>query len=60
MRTIMGALENQAEETWTSHQGMSLNEMHSVASDALDNQRRVCSREQRQDFKGINGKVTSM
>ena len=36
----MGALENQAEQTWTSHQVVSLNEMHSDASNALENQRR--------------------
>ena len=32
--------EDQAEQTWTSHQDMSLDERNSVASDALENQRR--------------------
>ena len=36
----MSALENQAEQTSTSHQVMSLNEIKSVASDAQKNQRR--------------------
>ena len=40
MREIMGALENQAKQVWTSHQVKLLNEMHSVASDAQQNQRR--------------------
>ena len=36
----MGALENQAEQTWTSHQVTLLNEMNCVASDELENKRR--------------------
>ena len=36
----MGALENQAEQTWTSHQVTLLNEMNCVASDALEKKRR--------------------
>ena len=36
----MGALENQAERTWTCHQEMLLDEMNGAAGDALDNQRR--------------------
>ena len=40
MRERVGALENQAEQTWTSHQVTLLNEMTSVPSDALENQRR--------------------
>ena len=39
MLEIIGALENQAEQLWTSHQVTSLNEMQSVAGDALGNQR---------------------
>ena len=39
MRERMGAFENQAEQTWTSHQVTLLNDMKSVASDALENQR---------------------
>ena len=35
-----GALENQAEQTWTSHQVTLLNEKNSVVGDALENQRR--------------------
>ena len=40
MRKRMGALENQAEQTWTSHQITLLSEMNSVASNALENKRR--------------------
>ena len=40
MRKRMGALENQAEQTWTSHQITSLSEMNGVASIALENLRR--------------------
>ena len=40
MLETMGALENEAEHTWTSHQIMSLHEMNSVTGGALDNQRR--------------------
>ena len=32
----MGALENEAEQTWTYHQATLLNEMDSVASSALE------------------------
>ena len=45
MRTKMGALENQAEQTWRSHQVKSLDEMTNVASDALENPRRSLLRE---------------
>ena len=38
MRERMGALENQAEQTWTSHRVTLLNKINSVAGDALDNQ----------------------
>ena len=37
----MGAIENQAEQNWTSHQVMLLNKMNSVPSDALENERRI-------------------
>ena len=40
VRERTSALENQAEQTWTSHQIMFLNEMNGAAGDALDNQRR--------------------
>ena len=40
MRTRIGAVENQAEQTWTSHQITILKEMTSIAGDALENQRR--------------------
>ena len=36
----MGALENRAEQTWTSHHVIPWNEMKSVAGDALGNQKR--------------------
>ena len=36
----LSALENQAEQTWTSHQVMLLYEMNSIAGDELENQRR--------------------
>ena len=36
----MGALENQAAPTWTSHHVTQLNEMNGVASDVLENQTR--------------------
>ena len=36
MREIIGALESQAEQTWSSHQATSLNEMNGVAGDALE------------------------
>ena len=35
-----GARENQAEQTWTFHQVMLLDEMNSIAGDALENRRR--------------------
>ena len=45
MRERMGALESKAEQTWTSHQVVLLNEMNnSVAGDALVNRRRTCAR----------------
>ena len=57
----MCVFENQAEQTWTSHQVTLLKEMNSVAGDALENQRRiVCSLKQRQTFKGIKGQVASI
>ena len=37
VRESMGALENEAEQTWTCHQVMFLNEMNSVASVSLEN-----------------------
>ena len=40
MRERMGALENQAEQNWTSHQVTLLFEIGGVAGDALENQRR--------------------
>ena len=40
LRRRMGALENQTEQTWTSHRLVSWHEMNSVASDALENQRK--------------------
>ena len=36
----MGPLENEAEQTWTSHQVTLLSEMGGVAGDALENKRR--------------------
>ena len=36
LREIMDALENQAEQTWTSHQVAILDEMDGVAGDALE------------------------
>ena len=45
-----GAHENQAEQPWTSHQVVLLNEMSSV----------VCPMKQRQKFTGIQGKVTNI
>ena len=38
IRESMRALENQAEQTWTSHQNTKLNEMNGVAGEALENQ----------------------
>ena len=38
MRERMGALENQEEQTWTEHQVTLLNDMKSVAGDAMENQ----------------------
>ena len=40
LRERMGALEKQAEQTWTSHLITLLNEMNDVVGDALENQRR--------------------
>ena len=59
VRENMCALENQAEQTWTSHQMILLNEMTSVAGDVLEKPEEVCSLKQRQNFKGIKGKVMS-
>ena len=51
--------KNQAEQTWTYHRVTLLDEMNSVACDALWKTRQeVCSVKQRQNFKSINGKVT--
>ena len=36
MRTVMGALANQSEQTWTYHPVMLSDEMNSVAGDALE------------------------
>ena len=55
MRARMGAPEHQAEQTWTYHQGLLLDEMNSAACDALENERRSLLR---QNFKGANGKIT--
>ena len=38
---IRGTLEHQAEQTWTSHRVTLLDEMNSVAGDALENLRRT-------------------
>ena len=40
MQARMGALKNQAEQIWSSHQVFSLSEMNRVGGDALENQRR--------------------
>ena len=40
MQEMVGALKNQGEQNWTCHQVVQLNEMNSVAGDALENQRR--------------------
>ena len=40
MQEILGALDDQAEQTWTSHQVMLLNKTNRVAGDPLENQRR--------------------
>ena len=53
MLAKMGALEHQAEQTWTSHHVALLNEMKIVAGDALDNQRRIL-----QNLEGIQDKAT--
>ena len=55
----MGALENQSDQAWTSHQVSLLHEMNHVAGDALENQRRSLMK-QRQNFNGIKGEVTSI
>ena len=55
----MGALENQADQTWTSHQVTFLDDMNSVAATHWTT-REVCSMKQRQNFKGIKGQVTSI
>ena len=61
MRERMGALENQAEATWTSHHVTLVNEMKSVASDALENQRKsFFPVKQFQNFKSSKGNVTSI
>ena len=41
MREIMGALENEAEQTWTSHQVTLLKKMSSVERDALENREKL-------------------
>ena len=45
MRERMGALENQAVQTWTSHQALLLDEMIGVEGDALETQRRSLLKE---------------
>ena len=52
----MGALENQAEQTWTSHQATLLNEMNDVAGDALENQRRSLLNEATAELQRHQGK----
>ena len=41
MREIMGALENEAEQTWTSHQVTLLKKMSSVERDPLENREKL-------------------
>ena len=41
MREIMGALENEAEQTWTSHQVALLKKMSSVVRDPLENREKL-------------------
>ena len=60
MRTKKGALENQAEQTYTSHQVKLVDEMNVVAGDAVENQRKVWSVKQRQNFKGVKNKVNNI
>ena len=52
-RERMGALENQADQTWTSHQVTSLNEMNSVATDALESHRRSLLSEATADLQRL-------
>ena len=53
LRYRMGALEQRAEQSWTSHQVMLLDEMNSVAGDALEwkSREEACSVEQIQNFR---------
>ena len=48
-----GALENQAEQSWTFHEVTSMNEMNGVASDALAHQRKSFA--QRSNDRGFTG-----
>ena len=54
----MGAIENQAEQKWTSHQVTLLNEMKCRKRTHWKTERRILlSVSQRQNFGGIEGKV---
>ena len=57
MRTRMGALENQAEQTWTSHQGLLLNEIIVSQASHWKAREEVCSLKQRQNLKGVWAKA---
>ena len=60
MRAGMGALENQAEQTWTSHEVRLLSGMIVSQATRWKTREEVCSLKQRGNFKGILGKVTNI
>ena len=56
----IGALNNQAEKMWTSHQDTLLNEMIVSQATRWKTIEEVCSMKQIRNFKGVRGKVTNM
>ena len=53
----MGALERRAEQSLTSHQVMSLDEMNGVAATHRKTSEEICSVRQMRNLKDIKGKV---
>ena len=57
MLVIVDALDHRAEQSWTSRQVLSLNEMNRVAGDALENHRRNLLSEANAELNNIYGEV---